>query len=143
VAARKLRSLISRLESVYREDAIIKAILVKLGAFDFYVTAPPGMSIYEEYMSTSETCLGLLRHLGANFLPYGKAERLYYSVNKIEATRASLRNLHNAGRQDLAVGYDETLKESLADAFELAVALSTRPDETLDYILDALDAFGV
>jgi hypothetical protein len=140
VALRKLRSLISRLESVYREDAIIKAILVKLGVFDFYVTAPPGMSIYEEYMSASERCLDLLRHLAANFLPYGKAERLYDSITKIEATRASLRNLHNAGRQDLAVGYDETLKERLADAFELAVALSPRPDETLDYILDA---FGV
>ena len=137
-ASRKLSSLISRLEAVYRENAIVKAILVKLGAFDFYVTAPPGMSIYEEYISTSEMCLDLLRHLGANFLPYAKAERLYDSVTKIEALRISWINLHNAGRYELGVGYDEKIKASLADAFELAVALSQRPDETIDYILDSL-----
>jgi len=136
-ALAKLREFIPQLEATSRENAIIKAILTKLGAFGFYITVPPGTDIYEEYMSTIDLCLSLLTDLAAD-LPPGKPERIYDTVEVIERKKGDWARLHDHNRDDLAEGYDSAIKSALVDAFELVVALSRRPDETIDRILDSL-----
>lgn len=138
-ALSKLRRLIHELESVERENLIIKGVLGRLGAFGFFVAVPPGITIYEEYMSTIDLCLNLLRDL-AQDLPAGKAERAYDSIEAIASRASDWARLKAAGRDDLAEGYDKAIKADLMDAFELVISLSRRPEEAIDLIIDTFIA---